>query len=68
MTEKIRDFDPKSPLYLKPITPKKKKKKKGEPLKQLGGSSTRVYVYITTVLISCSKRKPCLIYRGKFTL
>lgn len=38
MTEKIRDFDPKSPLYLKPITPEKKKK--GEPLRQLGGSST----------------------------
>ena len=29
MKEKIRDFDWKSPLYLKPIAPKKKK---GEPL------------------------------------
>lgn len=25
MKEKIRDFDPKSPLYLKPIAPKKKR-------------------------------------------
>ena len=37
----------------------------GDPLRV---PSTWIYVHVTTVSVSCSKGKPCLIYRGKFTL